>query len=103
MNTHSVLYTVVSVVLLTGKALLLAGNLNVKTFELKASASPFFFLEQTEVVIHSFLTISITYIAVCCTLHCLSPEQYNLKLIVQFSDFSRFKAKANFSGIMCTF
>lgn len=43
MNTHSVLYTVVSVVLLTGKALLLAGNLNVKTFELKASASPFFF------------------------------------------------------------
>lgn len=102
MNTHSVLYTVVSVVLLTGKALLLAGNLNVKTFELKASASPFF-LEQTEVVIHSFLTISITYIAVCCTLHCLSPEQYNLKLIVQFSDFSRFKAKANFSGIMCTF
>lgn len=43
MNTHSVLYTVVSVVLLTGKALLLAGNLNVKTFELKASASLFFF------------------------------------------------------------
>lgn len=102
-----------SIVLLTGKQpLLLAGNLNLKTLELKSSAAAaasssfffFFFTNRDRITgVPPNLRYLHVHIAVRYTLRCFSPEQCNLKLIAQFSDDLGFKPKANFSGVVCMF